>query len=110
MPCGVCRAVLCAASLDVVGWTVPDVAVHVPYREYMGLYLYSGTGHGVARATGVRDTVRAWEKENNKAWIWKITVKQLISYAIDVAKCRHILISKCFQLPHRDRCYCLQNQ
>ena len=38
MPCGVRRSEPCAASIDVVGWTVPDGAAHVPCHGYLGLY------------------------------------------------------------------------
>ena len=32
-PCGVRQSVPCATCLDVVSWTVPDSAAHVPRRE-----------------------------------------------------------------------------
>jgi hypothetical protein len=36
MPCGVRRPVPCAASLDVMGWTVPDGVAHVYRHGYLG--------------------------------------------------------------------------
>jgi hypothetical protein len=38
MPCGGRRLVLCATSLHLVGWTVPDRAAHILCRGYLGLY------------------------------------------------------------------------
>ena len=46
MSCGVRRPVPCAASLDPMGWTVPDHAAHVPCRGYLRLYPHSSAGRG----------------------------------------------------------------
>jgi hypothetical protein len=43
MPCGVHRPVPCAASLDVVGWTIPDGPAHVYRRGYLGSYPLQST-------------------------------------------------------------------